>query len=104
MTPTQEKRLSSTAPDHANSYVTQIKATEGWAEFKKKKTFESTYHLTAKPNAEFFVKSFSIDNFELRDKIGKGSFGDVFIAREKVTGFVCVIKKLLIKKLKEMKL
>ena len=46
---------------------------------------------------------FKLDDFELFDKIGKGTFGDVFMAREKKTGFMCVIKKLLKKKLKEMK-
>lgn len=38
------------------------------------------------------------------DKIGKGAFGDVYMAQEKVTGFLCVIKKLQKKKLVELKL
>ncbi len=38
------------------------------------------------------------------DKIGKGAFGDVYIAQEKVTGFMCVIKRLLKKKLVELKM
>jgi serine/threonine protein kinase len=36
------------------------------------------------------------------DKIGKGSFGDVYMAQEKLTGFLVVIKKLLKKKIAEM--
>lgn len=38
------------------------------------------------------------------DKIGKGAFGDVYMAQEKNTGFLCVIKKLQKKKLIELKL
>jgi serine/threonine protein kinase len=38
------------------------------------------------------------------DKLGKGAFGDVFIAQEKISGFICVIKKLSKKKIKEHKL
>lgn len=40
----------------------------------------------------------------MQDKIGKGSFGDVYLAKEKLTGFVVVIKKLLKKKIIELKL
>jgi serine/threonine protein kinase len=38
------------------------------------------------------------------DKLGKGAFGDAFVAQEKVTGFMCVIKKLSNKRLIEHKL
>jgi aurora kinase, other len=40
----------------------------------------------------------------LLDKIGKGAFGDVYLSQEKESGFLCVIKKLLKKKIKENKL
>ena len=49
-------------------------------------------------------QQWSIDNFDLLDKIGKGSFGDVYMAQEKKTKFLCVIKRLLKKKITEQKL
>jgi aurora kinase len=50
------------------------------------------------------AKIFTLNDFELVDKIGKGAFGDVFISREKVTGFLCVLKKISKKKIREQKL
>jgi serine/threonine protein kinase len=50
------------------------------------------------------AKEFRIDDFELLDKIGKGAFGDVFLAQEKVTGLMVVLKKLQKKKIIEKKL
>ena len=37
-------------------------------------------------------KKISIENFELIKQIGKGSFGKAYIALEKVTNFICVLK------------
>jgi serine/threonine protein kinase len=34
------------------------------------------------------------------EKLGKGSFGDVFLAEEKNIGLLCVIKKILKKKIR----
>lgn len=49
----------------------------------------------------FFVKThvifsfkWSLDNFELAYRLGRGKFGRVYLAREKVTGFVVAIKTL----------
>ena len=49
-------------------------------------------------------QQWSIDNFDLLDKIGKGSFGDVYMAQEKKTKFLCVIKKLSKRRIIEKKL
>ena len=46
-------------------------------------------------------KEWSLDDFELGDKLGKGAFGDVFFAREKKLGFMCVLKKMSKKRIKE---
>jgi aurora kinase len=34
------------------------------------------------------------------DKLGKGAFGEVFVAQEKQLGFICVIKKMSKKKIR----
>lgn len=36
------------------------------------------------------------------DKLGKGAFGDVFVAREKNLGFMCVLKKMSKKRIKDL--
>jgi aurora kinase len=46
------------------------------------------------------IKEWSLDDFEIGDKLGKGAFGDVFIAREKQLGFMCVLKKMSKKRIK----
>lgn len=40
------------------------------------------------------LKKFSIDDFEIGIKLGKGKFGDVFLAREKKTDFIVALKVL----------
>ena len=40
------------------------------------------------------LKKFSIDDFEIGIKLGKGKFGDVFLAREKKTDFIIALKVL----------
>lgn len=40
----------------------------------------------------------------MMEKIGKGAFGDVFLSQEKVTGLLCVVKKVLKRRIKEQKL
>ena len=47
-----------------------------------------------KQKTDFAPKIFTINDFEVMDKLGKGAFGDVVIAKEKLTGFVVVLKKL----------
>lgn len=49
------------------------------------------------------LKEWSLEDFEIGDKMGKGAFGDVFIAREKQLGFMCVLKKMTKKRIKEQK-
>ncbi len=39
-------------------------------------------------------RCFTIDDFELSDKIGKGAMGDVYKARDSKTGFFCALKKM----------
>ena len=46
----------------------------------------------------------SIDNFEMIEKIGKGAYGDVFLAQDKATRFLCVIKALSKKRIKDLNL
>lgn len=46
------------------------------------------------------VKEWCLDDFELGDKLGKGAFGDVYFAREKILGFMCVLKKMSKKRIK----
>lgn len=43
---------------------------------------------------EIDLKKFSIDDFEIGIKLGKGKFGDVFLAREKKTDFIVALKVL----------
>ena len=71
-------------------------------EFKKKKNFEFFKNLKKKSTSltkSKELKKWTIDDFELIDKIGKGSFGDVYMAQEKSSKFLCVIKRMLKKKL-----
>ena len=79
-------------------------------EFKKKKASEAMESLsTPKPmlglNRPRSVqqRDISLDDFELLEKLGKGAFGEVFMAQEKHTGFVCVIKKMSKKRIREKK-
>lgn len=51
-------------------------------------------------DSNYVSKQFKLQDFELVNKIGKGAFGDVYMAQEKVTGFLCVIKKVSKKKIK----
>ena len=49
------------------------------------------------------LKKFNREDFEFGTKLGKGKFGDVYVAREKHTNFIVAIKVLnkgLIKQLK----
>ena len=49
-------------------------------------------------------KEFKLDDFDIVEKIGKGAYGDVFLAQEKKTCFLCVIKTISKQKIKEQKL
>ena len=52
------------------------------------------------------LKKFKRDDFEFGTKLGKGKFGDVYVAREKRTNFIVAIKVLnkgLIRQLKAQK-
>ncbi len=60
-------------------------------------------HNKRKTAVQSLPKNFTINDFQLLDKIGKGSFGDVYVAQQKATGFMVVIKKLLKKKIAQMK-
>lgn len=42
--------------------------------------------------ANINFKKFTIDDFEIGKKLGKGRFGDVFLAREKKTNFIVALK------------
>ena len=48
-------------------------------------------------------REIKLDDFELLEKLGKGAFGDVYIAQQKKIGFVCVIKKMSKKRIKDAK-
>ena len=48
-------------------------------------------------------REIKLDDFELLQKLGKGAFGDVYIAQEKAIGFVCVIKKMSKKRIRDAK-
>ena len=48
-------------------------------------------------------RQITIDDFELLEKLGKGAFGDVYIAQEKAIGFICVIKKMSKKRIRDTK-
>lgn len=43
-------------------------------------------------NTNVNLKKFSIENFELIKNLGRGRFGDVFLAREKKTNFIVALK------------
>jgi len=58
------------------------------------------------PYSNLDLKKFKRDDFEFGTKLGKGKFGDVYIAREKRTNFIVAIKilnKSIIRQLKAQK-
>jgi len=48
-------------------------------------------------------REITLNDFELLEKLGKGAFGDVYMAQEKHIGFICVIKKMSKKRIRETK-
>ena len=44
-----------------------------------------------------------MDDFEIVNKLGKGAFGDVYMAMEKNLGLLCVLKKMSKKRIREAK-
>jgi serine/threonine protein kinase len=38
------------------------------------------------------MKTFDIDDFEIGKKLGRGRFGNVYVAREKRYGYICALK------------
>lgn len=49
------------------------------------------------------LKKFNKENFEFGTKLGKGKFGDVYLAREMKTNFIVAIKVLDKKSIRQMK-
>lgn len=49
-------------------------------------------------------RQFTIEDFEIVEKLGRGTYGDVFLVKEKRTKFLCVLKSLSKKSIKEKKL
>ena len=45
-----------------------------------------------------------LEDFEIVEKIGKGAYGDVFLAQEKKTCFLCVIKTISKQRIKDKNL
>lgn len=43
----------------------------------------------------FFSYKWSLDNFELGKRLGRGKFGRVYMAREKKTGYIVALKTLM---------
>lgn len=77
-------------------------------EFKKKPTFlseilKSKEESALKGKNAKLMRDFTIGDFQILDKLGKGSLGDVYVALEKSLGFICVIKKMSKKHIQEAK-
>lgn len=49
------------------------------------------------------VRQFSLDDFEIGRKLGKGKFGKVYCVKDKATGYVCALKVMSKKELIEYK-
>lgn len=67
----------------------------------------ASHKLSSKKDAftkEPVRKKFSMDDFEVIEKIGKGAFGDVFLVQEKRTHFVCIIKRIFKSKISSPKM
>ena len=89
----------------------EIPHRQGPPEFKKRRTQFETIEIGKFDSQKSFPsvhsikpKEFTIDDFEIIEKLGKGAFGDVFLAQEKSSKFVCVIKSLSKTKIKEQNL
>lgn len=39
------------------------------------------------------IKDWSVDSFEMSQKVGEGAFGSVYLAREKQSGYIVAVKK-----------
>jgi serine/threonine protein kinase len=48
-------------------------------------------------------REITIDDFVIVDKLGKGAFGEVYLAMEKQLGLMCVLKKMSKKRIREAK-
>lgn len=46
-------------------------------------------------------REIKLSDFQLLDKLGKGAFGDVYMAQQKNIGFICVIKKMSKKRIRD---
>lgn len=72
------------------SYLKRLKIPSNF-ENETKDLVKKMVHHEAFGKQDF---KWSLDNFELAYRLGRGKFGRVYLAREKVTGFVVAIKTL----------
>ncbi len=90
-------------PEESSPETTPVKSEGRFPgfEFKKKKAGEGHELNTPRPTGQRARREIKLEDFELLDKLGKGAFGEVFMAQEKHTGFICVIKKMSKKRIRE---
>lgn len=112
-------------PEDKSKLETPIKESSSGTpnfEFKKKKFFESPFepgssksvmYPRTPPSAELITakdrrnsrpqRQIQLSDFEMIKKLGKGAFGEVYLALDKSLGFLCVIKKMLKQRIFETK-
>lgn len=57
-----------------------------------KKTDSKAFPLMKAPNEEEHRKEWTLDDFVLKERIGRGNFGNVYRAKERTTGFPVALK------------